>query len=395
MRILHISSVYPPQVTGGAEKVVEMLAEAQAARGHRVAAAYLTRDAEPSGERHGVALLPQRSRNLLWMEDVFASPRALRTTNKLGQMVNYRAAADFGRAIACFRPDVVHTHSMVELPPMIWAEIARRGAACVHTLHDYDLICSRASMFRDGRPCQAQHASCRVTAGWKGRFARRIDAVAAVSRPVLDLHRRFGRFDDLPDDRARVIWNAVEAPAGHRPPARTGDLVFGFLGRLVPEKGIETLIDACRMLPPSGWRLRVAGRAQEGDDAYRARAAGLPVAFLGFTDPRAFLDTIDVLVVPSIWREPFGLTVVEAFARGVPVIGSRLGAIADLVGAVGEGWLVPPGEPAALAARMAAALHAGRGALPGPGAFAGVLAAVTPARMLDAYDDLYAHVRVA
>ena len=389
MRILHVSSVSPPHVVGGAEKVVAMLAEAQVRRGHQVGAAYLTREAQRPGERHGVTVLPQRSRNLVWMEEVFAAPRPMRTANKLGQMVNYRGAADVARAVQQFRPDIVHTHSMVELPPMIWSAIADSGARSVHTLHDYDLICSRASMFRDGRSCDERHASCRITGAWKARFARRIDAVAAVSQPVLDEHRRFGLFGDI---RARVIWNGVDVPEAGERPERTGDFVFGFLGRLVPEKGIETLLAACRLLPETGWRLRVAGRAQEGDAAYRALAAGMPVDFLGFTDPDAFLRGIDLLVVPSIWREPFGLTVVEAFAHSVPVIGSRLGAIGDLVGAVGEDWLVPPGDPVALAARMEAAMRAGRAALPPPDAFERVLSAVTPARMLDAYDALYADV---
>lgn len=389
LRILHIGSFYPPFVMGGAEKVVAMLAEAQAARGHTVAAAYLSREPQPAGERHGVIVLPQASRNLLWAEDVFAAPRFKRTANKLGQLVDYRAAAEFGRAIAAFRPDVVHTHSMVELPPMIWAEIAKSGAKAVHTLHDYDLVCSRASLFRDGASCQTLHASCRITGAWKARFAGRIDAVAAVSRPVLDTHREFGLFRDLDDAHARVVWNAVDVPVGHVRPARSGDLVFGFLGRLVPEKGIETLLAACRLLPTNGWRLRVAGRAQEGDTAYRALAEGLPVDFLGFADPAAFLDGIDVLVVPSIWREPFGLTVVEAFARDVPVIGARLGAIADLVD---PDWLTTPGDVPALAARMGRAIEAGRASLPTAEVFAPVLAAVTPTRMLDAYDDLYAEV---
>jgi glycosyltransferase involved in cell wall biosynthesis len=389
---LHVSSVYPPHVIGGAEKVVEMLAEAQVARGHEVAAAYLTRDAQPAGERHGVAVMPQQSRNLVWMEDVFASPRPMRTANKLGQLVGYRAAADFRRAIETFRPDIVHTHSMVELPPMIWAAIAASSARSVHTLHDYDLICSRASRFRDGKSCEALHTSCRITGAWKARFAGQIDAVAAVSQPVLDEHRRFALFRNLGDDRARVIWNAVDVAAGQVRRERTGDMIFGFLGRLVPEKGIETLLAACRLLPPDGWRLRVAGRAQEGDGAYRALAEGLPVDFLGFTDPRAFLDSIDLLVVPSIWREPFGLTVVEAFARGVPVIGARLGAITDLVGSVGGDWLVEPGDAPALAARMLRVMEQGRGALPQPAAFDDVLAAVTPTRMLDSYDALYEHV---
>jgi glycosyltransferase involved in cell wall biosynthesis len=394
LRVLHISSVYPPQVTGGAEKVVAMLAEAQAARGTTVAAAYLTRDAAADGMRAGVATLPQTSRNLLWIEDVFASPRPLRTANKIGQLLDRWAADDFARAIDRFRPDIVHTHSMVELPPMIWDRVRRAGARAVHTLHDYDLVCSRASLFRDGRNCEALHLSCRITAAWKARFARSIDAVAAVSATVLAEHRRFGLFEALPADRVRVIWNAAPPkdseppPMAPAPPAR--ELVFGFLGRLVPEKGVETLLDACRLLPDEGWRLRVAGRAQEGDAAYRARALGLPVDFLGFCDPVAFLRSVDVLVVPSIWREPFGLTVVEAFAQGVPVIGSRLGAIAELVRPIGDGWLVTPGDTAALAARMARAIEEGRAALPDRAAYAPVLRQVTAERMVDAYDALYA-----
>jgi glycogen(starch) synthase len=391
MRILHISSVYPPHVVGGAEKVVEMLAEAQVARGHQVGAAYLTRDEQPAGTRHGVTVFPQESRNLIWMEDVFRQPRVRRTANKLGQMINAAAAQDFRHAIAEFKPDIVHTHSMVELPPMIWAEVAASGARAVHTLHDYDLLCSRASMFRNGSSCVTQHASCRVTSLWKGHFAKMIDSVAAVSAPVLEEHRRFGMFESLPPARARVIWNAVsERAAGLvERPARSGDFVFGFLGRLVPEKGITTLIEACHLLPKGGWRLAVAGRAQEGDAEYRAQAGDLPIDFLGFTDPRAFLNSIDVLVVPSIWREPFGLTVVEAFAQSVPVIGSRLGAIGDLVGSVGDDWLVNPDDKAALATRMLKALRGGREALPPPEAFAPVLDAVKLDRMVDAYDSLY------
>ncbi|MDB5714714.1 MAG: glycosyltransferase [Sphingomonadales bacterium] len=393
MRILHVSSVYPPHVVGGAEKVVEMLAEAQVARGHQVAAAYLTRDEQPTGVRHGVTVFPQESRNLVWMEDVFRQPRLKRTANKLGQMINYSAAQDFRMAMTNFKPDIVHTHSMVELPPMIWSHVAASGAKAVHTLHDYDLLCSRASMFRNGRSCEGQHASCRVTSLWKGHFAKTIDAVAAVSAPVLAEHRRFGMFEDMSSARARVIWNAVAERAGGAPdrPSRSGDFVFGFLGRLVPEKGITTLIEACHLLPPGGWRLAVAGRAQEGDDVYRAQAGDLPIDFLGFTDPRAFLDSIDVLVVPSIWREPFGLTVVEAFAQGVPVIGSDLGAIADLVGSVGKEWLVPPANKDALADRMIDVLRNGRDALPPPESFAPVLDAVKLDRMVDAYDSLYAN----
>lgn len=396
LRILHISSVYPPHVIGGAEKVVAQLAEAQVGNGMDVGAAFLSRGALPSAERNGVHTFPQADRNLIWMEDVMRRPRPMRTANKLLQVVNANAADDFGKVIAAFSPDIVHTHSMVDLPPHVWARAKAGGAKLVHTLHDYDLICSRASLFRNGHNCTTRHMSCRVLSAWKKRFTRHIDAVVAVSKPVLDEHCHYGMFAHLPESRQRVIWNAMPTGAC-RPSTRTvrryGPFTFGFLGRLVPEKGIEVLLRACRSLPRDGWQLKVAGKAPGDQAPFRALADGLPVEFCGFVDPVPFLDSIDVLVVPSIWREPFGLTVVEAFARGVPVIGSDQGAIADLVGAVGKEWLVPAGDVDALAAKMHATLVLGSTAMPGPEAFDAVIQATAVDRMVDDYSLLYAFLR--
>ncbi len=369
-----------------------MLAEGQAARGYAVAAAHLAREDAPSHQLNGVQVIPLRSRNLLWIEDVQTRPRAVTMANKLTQAVNVLAMRDFAEVFARLRPHVVHTHSMVELPPLVWRAARRSGAAVVHTLHDYDLLCTRATLFKNGAPCTALHPSCRVMKVWKGAFAGHLDAVAAVSRPVLDAHLSHGLFEDLPSERRPVIWNGVEtagAPADRS--GRSGPFTFGFLGRLVPEKGLGVLLEACRRLESTpGWRLRIAGRAPVGLEAFEAQARGLPVEFVGFAEPRAFLDSIDVLAVPSVWAEPFGLTVVEAFAAGAPVIGSDRGAIGELVGRVDPDWVVAADDPAALAERMARALAAGRAGLPPPARFAPVLEAASPGRMVDAYLALYA-----
>ena len=389
MRILHLSSLYPPGMVGGAEKVAAMLAEGQAARGHVVQAVHLARDGGAARMRFGVQVLPLKSRNLLWIEDVQRHPRPVTTANKLLQAVNVWAAADISRAIAAFKPDVVQTHSMVELPPLVWTAARRLGAAVVHTLHDYDLLCTRATLFKHGAPCAALHPACAGMKSWKALFTRALDAVVAVSGPVLDTHLAHGLFDHLPPERRRVIWNAAE-PRVAAPASPKGALfTFGFLGRLVPEKGLGVLLEACRSLPPTGWRLRIAGKAPDGAQDFQAHVRGLPVEFVGFTEPRAFLDTIDVLVAPSIWAEPFGLTVVEAFAAGAPVIGSDQGAIGELAGSLGPQWVVRAGDPEALAARMAAVLQGGRAALPPPEAFRTVLDAASPGRMVQAYLDLY------
>ncbi len=392
MRVLHVSSLYPPGVVGGAEKVVSMLAEGQAAQGATVGVTHLTREGGDQRLQGGVQVSPLRSRNLLWIEDVQAHSRPVTIANKLLQQVNLWAAADIAREIADFAPDVVHTHSMVELPPMVWRAAKRRGAAVVHTLHDYDLLCSRATLFKHGRPCERLHPSCTALKAWKGLFAGDIDAVVAVSQPVLDTHLDHGLFRDLRPDRRRVIWNGVARRTEAEPAPRTGVFTFGFLGRLVPEKGLGVLLDACRLLSPEGWQLRIAGRAPLGSEGFEAQAEGLPVEFLGFTDPATFLASVDVLVAPSIWAEPFGLTIVEAFAAGAAVIGSDRGAIGELAGAIGSRWVVPADDAAALADRMRAVLEGGRAALPAPDAFEPILQAASPERMTAAYLDLYAEL---
>ena len=189
-----------------------------------------------------------------------------------------------------------------------------------------------------------------------------------------------------------MIWNAAAPRPAGTLAERRGPFTFGFLGRLVPEKGLGVLLQACRSLPPQGWRLRIAGRAPDGAPDFRKEAEGLPVEFVGFTEPGAFLDGVDVLVAPSIWAEPFGLTVVEAFAAGAPVIGSDQGAIGELAGCLGEEWVVPAGDVGALASRMAACLLGGRAVLPSAAAFQSVLATASPQRMVSDYLDLYAAV---
>lgn len=396
MRILHLSSLYPPHLVGGAERVVEMLAEGQAREGHEVAVAYISPDAQPAGERHGVTTFPIANSNMFWIDDVPFQHGLLRTINKAWTIVNVRSTAAFGRIVETWKPDVVHSHSMVVLSPMAWTRAKAAGARLVHTLHDYDMVCLRATLFNHGKNCTSRRAACEYSSRWKATYAPLFDAVVGVSEAVLQEHVDRGAMDGVPPEKRSVIWNGArlsKGDAGTGRAARTGPLTFGFIGRLVPEKGVDVLLEACRRLSPSGWKLRIAGKAP-GDNDYEERAAGLPIEFLGFVDSGPFLDSVDVLIVPSVWREPFGLTVVEAMARGVPVLGTAHGAVCELVtkSGLGRDWVVTADDPAALAERMTQIVHAGRDALPPPETFTKMLEAVAPERMVRSYLGLYEQV---
>ena len=388
MRVLHLSSLYPPHIVGGAERSVSMLAEAQAQAGWRVAAACLSPDGWREERRNGVDVFRLPHGNDFWLEDWPRHSQRAREWAKFKQQWNRGIERRFGAVIDRVRPDIVHTHSLVDVSTRVWHAARRRGVPIVHTLRDFDLLCAASSMFRETGPCTHRHLKCRVLTFAKGHDQRLVAGVAAVGREVMARHRDNGFFAGVPDERRRVIWNTatVEGLDPDAPrPVRQGPVVFGYLGRLSPEKGVDTLLAAARRLPPDGWRLLIAGAALDEAARYHAMAEGLPVEFLGFTTPKALFDRIDLMVAPSLWAEPLGRTVLEAYQAGVPVIGAAHGGIAEII--EDPDWLVAPGDVEALADRMARALAEGRQAPPaGRGR---VMARTTPEAVASAYAGLY------
>jgi glycosyltransferase involved in cell wall biosynthesis len=149
-------------------------------------------------------------------------------------------------------------------------------------------------------------------------------------------------------------------PAPHAPPA--APFTIGYLARICPEKGLHLLVQAFRDLTErvsEPIRLRVAGYLGERDRAYydglvdQVRSWGLAerVDFVGEVDRAQkidFLHSLHVLSVPTVYREPKGLFVLEALANGIPVVQPGHGSFPEMIGQLGGGVLFEPGDVAAL-----------------------------------------------
>lgn len=173
----------------------------------------------------------------------------------------------------------------------------------------------------------------------------------------------------IPKEKIQVVPLGLDVsgfPSPGQPRSRPADRppTIGYLARIAPEKGFHLLIDAFLELRRRGTipsvRLRAAGWRGAHQVAYfdeqvaKLREAGVESSFeyCGTVDRAgkiAFLQSLDLFSVPTTYREPKGLFLLEALAAGVPVIAPEHGAFPELLGATGGGRLVPPNDPVSLA----------------------------------------------
>jgi glycosyltransferase involved in cell wall biosynthesis len=361
MKILIISSLYPPHVIGGAEKAACELAEALVRRGHVVVVASLhPGSSEVVEDRNGVRVYRFPVDNFYWPFGRTEKPNALaRLAWHVREVWNPVAARRIGKILDVEKPDVVNTHNVCGFSLAAWREVKRRKVRLVHTMHDCYLLCSRSVLFRNGNNCKRRCLDCQVLTFNRRDLSRLPDSLVSVSQYTLQEHFTRHYFEGVP---ATVIYN-IHGTIG--PPLRqalnnekmSNDLVFGFIGRVEEEKGIETLLVATGQLKQSNWKLKIAGR---GLDSYvqklSERFSDPSIEWLGFTNAADFYSSVDVIVIPSLLNEALPYVCVESLHVGKSLICALSGGIPEIARLSNIVEFFPAGNANALAEKMSLAL---------------------------------------
>jgi glycosyltransferase involved in cell wall biosynthesis len=396
MRVVHVPFAYYPDPVGGTEVYVAELARGLRSRG--VESVIAAPSSALGGERYDHEGTP-----------VFRFPVAAASgVEDLYGEGDASAADAIGGIVDEVGADVLHLHAFTRAASVRAVRAARqRGAAVVFTYHTPTASCVRGTLLRDGVvPCDGALIAQRCTACLlesrgvplavrealsraPSAFGAALGATGATGRLATGLRAReltVARHDAfrqlLAESNAVVAvceWvRALLVRAGAAPsrlmlsrqgtPARAPNVPAGgsrgapgvlrtaFVGRLHATKGLHVVLAAMaadRQLPIT---LDVFGVVQDGEgeryrDELHALAAG--DARIRFSDPISSdrvvdaLAAYDVVLVPSQWLETGPLTVLESFAAGVPVVGSNLGGIAELVRHERDGLLVAYADEAA------------------------------------------------
>jgi glycosyltransferase involved in cell wall biosynthesis len=254
---------------------------------------------------------------------------------------------DGERCVRCFRESPFHAQMSFGRLAATTHAVQLMHRAAVALLHQMPRVTEqvvRAVRLAPAIPLTKDDIERRLAAA-QGVFEQ-VDLFVAPSPSIAGEFERLG----ISGDKIRV---ADYGFVPFVPPSRNGNghggkLRFGYVGTLVWHKGVHVLLEAVCGLPAGSYELKIFGNPDVFPDytaELRERASGLPVQFMGAFDRDCVADAykqLDVLVVPSLWLENSPLVIHEAFMAGLPVVGARIGGIADLVAHGRTGLLYEP-----------------------------------------------------
>lgn len=411
LRILYVVHGYPPESFAGTEVYTYNLAREVAARGHAVGVFYRSTRADApeftldEREENGVTLFPCVHRlGFRHAGESYAHPAI---------------EARFREALDRFRPDIVHFQHLLHLSAKLVAIARERGAGTIITMNDYWAVCPRVQLQRpNGSLCGGRkelgcllclkHRHMR-TINWAARGTRLFRPIVEKmvrryenwlqegrvltrrKRDIVAIYRRdqtvvdaFSTADlliapsrflrnlmlkEVPEfDPGRVLFSGYgmkidgiyAAPKTDDPLAR---IRFGFLGSLVPYKGVDVAIEAMSRLNDPRAVLYIFGRFDPDNDPYHKQLLELSrkntnnqnIEFRGLIDNSKIAEVftqIDALIVPSTWYENAPLTIREAHLAGTPTIVSDLGGMAESVRGGVDGLTFKAGDSESLASVM-------------------------------------------
>ena len=269
------------------------------------------------------------------------------------------------------RPDIAQFHNIYhQISPAIISALAKRGVPMVQTLHDYKLVCPGYLFMANGEICESCKERGRLSAVRQkcllgSRAASLVGVIEAQLHDWLNTYAQVAYFlcpsqfmlekvAEYGIPREKLVHFPYFLPLESYRPAYEPSDYFIYLGRLSREKGVATLLKALKLCAGSRLTCRILGEGPL-EEELKAQAVdwGLTnVEFSGFLQGEELQATVRgaaFTVVPSEWYENFPFSILESFAQGTPVVGSRNGGIPEMVLPEETGLTFTPQDPSALA----------------------------------------------
>lgn len=349
MNILIVNTFYYPNMVGGAEHSVKLLAENLVNAGHDVSVYTL------DGKRKQSAVLEHETINGVYVyrgHDVYfdrekhfhAKNYIEKVMCRLSSIQNKRIKKDLDYLMTQVKPDVVHTNGIYGISTYVWEYFHKHNVKVVYTIRDYFLFDPTArvggtkSFLLNIYQNYFRRKSCRY-----------VDIVTAPSKFTLDVFTQNGYFRNA---KKKCVVNSidfkfedVEQIVEEKLARKANIVIFLFVGALTHNKGVDNLLEAFQLVNSENIRLWLCGEGPLEKLVKEAQIQDKRICYKGQLAAEK-LKTVyreaDVLIAPSTWDEPFGRIIIEGNQYGLTVIGSNKAGIAEILAYMKTGEVIDP-----------------------------------------------------
>ncbi|GLB28318.1 glycosyl transferase [Lacrimispora amygdalina] len=359
MRILIVNTFYYPNMQGGAEQSVKLLAEGLVKKGHEVGIYSVdSRDGHCETAIHNGVKIYRFTTNDFNLYRFSYDKKNVGKFEKIQQKLlcycNVKCSKDFEFVCNEFKPDIVHTNTIYGMSYLIWKAAYKNKIPIVHTIRDIAIV----------SPVQYGHKANPlirlIHRLYMRSFTEYVSCVTAPSRYTLETSLAAGCFK-----RAGVkkcIFNSVainhsetEAIMKEKQDRTSPRIKFMYAGRLVYFKGIEHMIRAFESMQYKDCELYICGNGEMEEYVKKCAAQNPRIVFCGKLDNERLAEKYkesDILIVPSVWPEPFGRVLIEGNKYGLPVIAGRCGGMPEILENTHGGETYEAGDAGRLAELM-------------------------------------------
>jgi len=352
-RLLIVSSLFPPNIIGGAERSACNIGQMHLSNGHEVGVltTAANKEQECDGKvEDGLKVWRQLMPRPYQMMDFLQASKWKKPLWHAQDHFDPRNRSFVRKVLDQFKPDWVNVNFIQGIGYNALQDLAEYGAPVVFHLHDLGLACIRMSMFSGGKNCEKQCSACAASSKYKADLFKKFDRVgfSSPSQANIDTLAKFFPVKIYPNI---AVLNPNKYPAPNQPSTPSKKFRIIYVGRVHETKGVDLALEVIQKLAGlyevefnviGGGPILDEVRAKYGSQEW-CHIHG----FLSQQEIANFMQDSEVMVVPSIWAENSPGVVVHANQLGLPTIGSRKGGIPELVADGETGLLVEPGNRAA------------------------------------------------
>jgi glycosyltransferase involved in cell wall biosynthesis len=346
MKIAIFSNLYSPNILGGAEKSTQLLAEGLLKKGLKPIV-ITTADRSYVDHVNGVKVYYVHYANLYWRYKSREQWLLKKLPWYLIDIFNPFILKEIKKVIQKEKIEIAHTNNICGFSVSIWKLLHDNDIPILHTIRDYYLLCANSAMFKNDKSCGSQCLTCAIFSVAKRYMSNYVSGVAGASGFILKKHEEYGFFRNA--IVKETIYNPIfpESAKNLQTLNKTypNRLNFGYVGLLSPHKGTEFLLRTFNKFKNANLLLYGIGKTKKYEEYLRGTYNSPNIKFMGWvSDIEQIYKNMDVLIIPSLWNEPFCRCALEGYYYGIPVIASCVGGMSELVDEGRTGFTFKPGD---------------------------------------------------